>query len=133
MTTNTTIADVAIKIKGVTDRGAWTSSPTTSTKVTVPKGYHNGSGYVDTTTVYNAGYNSGTSKISNFTMVLTCTGYLYRSDNPATTRTFSFNLTVKCTNGIYSCTAPGGMIMNLDGSNVQLYITGLSVKSMTYN
>lgn len=32
----------------MTNRGAWTSKPTSSGKVTVPAGYHNGSGYVDT-------------------------------------------------------------------------------------
>ncbi len=48
MTTTTTIADVTTKIKTVTNRGAWTSKPTTIGKVTIPKGYHNGSGYVDT-------------------------------------------------------------------------------------
>lgn len=39
----------------MTNRGAWTSSPTSSTKVTIPAGYHNGSGYVDTSGAYNAG------------------------------------------------------------------------------
>ena len=48
MTSTTTIADVATKISGVTNRGAWTNTPTSSGKVTIPKGYHNGSGYVDT-------------------------------------------------------------------------------------
>ncbi len=43
------------------NNGAWTSTPTGSGKTTIPKGYHNGSGYVDTSTVYNNGYNSGVS------------------------------------------------------------------------
>ena len=55
MTSTTTIADVASKISGVSNRGAWTSSPTSSGKVTIPAGYHNGSGYVDTSGVYNTG------------------------------------------------------------------------------
>ena len=55
MTSTTTIADVATKIAGVTNRGAWTSSPTSSGKVTIPAGYHSGSGYVDTSGVYNTG------------------------------------------------------------------------------
>ena len=55
MTSTTTIADVATKISGVTNRGAWTSTPTSSGKVTIPAGYHSGSGYVDTSKVYNAG------------------------------------------------------------------------------
>ena len=59
MTSTTTIADVASKISGVTNRAAWTSTPTSSGKVTVPAGYHNGSGYVDTSKVYNAGVSAG--------------------------------------------------------------------------
>lgn len=43
----------------MTNRGAWTSSPSSSGKVTIPSGYHNGSGYVNTSGVYNSGYNSG--------------------------------------------------------------------------
>ena len=40
---------------GMVNRAAWTSTPTASTKVTIPAGYHNGSGYVDTSKVYTAG------------------------------------------------------------------------------
>lgn len=45
----------------MTNQGAWTVTPTTSGKVTIPAGYHNGLGYVDTSSVYNAG-KSGISK-----------------------------------------------------------------------
>jgi len=41
------------------NRGTWTNTPTTSGKVTIPAGYHNGSGYVDTSKVYTNGYNAG--------------------------------------------------------------------------
>jgi hypothetical protein len=41
------------------DRGAWTDTPTGSGRITVPAGYHNGTGYVDTATVYNNAYNAG--------------------------------------------------------------------------
>ena len=37
----------------MTDRGAWTNTPISSGKVTIPAGYHNGSGYVDTSTLYD--------------------------------------------------------------------------------
>ena len=50
----------------MTNRGAWTNTPTGSGKVTIPAGYHNGSGYVDTSTVYNNAYNSGAN---NFKLV----------------------------------------------------------------
>ena len=43
----------------MTNQGAWTNTPTASTKVKIPAGYHNGSGYVDTSTVYTNGYNAG--------------------------------------------------------------------------
>lgn len=46
----------------MTNRGAWNNTPTSKGKVTIPAGYHNGSGYVDTTSVYNAGVSSVASK-----------------------------------------------------------------------
>ena len=66
MTSTTTIADIASKIAGVTNRGAWTSTPTSYGKVTIPAGYHNGSGYVDTGKVYDAGAISGKQNIITF-------------------------------------------------------------------
>lgn len=41
------------------NQGAWKNTPTGSGKVTIPAGYHNGSGYVDTATVYTNAYNAG--------------------------------------------------------------------------
>jgi len=43
------------------NRGSWTSTPTSSGKVTIPAGYHNGSGYVDTSAVYSAGQSAGSN------------------------------------------------------------------------
>ena len=43
----------------MTNQGAWTNTPTASTKVKIPAGYHNGNGYVDTSTVYTNAYNKG--------------------------------------------------------------------------
>ena len=48
----------------MTNRGAWNSSPTASGNVTIPAGYHNGSGYVNTAGVYTAGYNAGKASAS---------------------------------------------------------------------
>lgn len=45
------------------NQGTWTNTPTGSGKVTIPAGYHNGSGYVDTATVYTNGYNAGKSSV----------------------------------------------------------------------
>lgn len=56
----------------MTNRGAWTSKPVSSGKVTVPAGYHNGSGYVDTSSVYSAGVAAGSSNIVEL-FTLKCT------------------------------------------------------------
>lgn len=50
----------------MTNRGAWNNTPTSKGKVTIPAGYHNGSGYVDTTSVYNAGVTAGGFSIDKF-------------------------------------------------------------------
>lgn len=39
----------------MTNNGAWTSSSSGSGKITIPAGYHNGSGYVDCSGAYNKG------------------------------------------------------------------------------
>ena len=49
------------------NQGAWTNTPTASGKVTIPAGYHNGSGYVDTSGVYEAGKENITS--SSYSLV----------------------------------------------------------------
>ena len=36
------------------NKAAWTNTPTTNGKVTIPAGYHSGNGYVDTSTVYKS-------------------------------------------------------------------------------
>jgi len=41
------------------NKSAWSSTPTAPGKVTIPTGYHNGSGYVDTSAVYNKGITDG--------------------------------------------------------------------------
>ena len=41
------------------NQGAWTNTPTGNGKVTIPAGYHNGSGYVDTSELYNYAFELG--------------------------------------------------------------------------
>ena len=41
------------------NQGAWTGATTGSGNVTIPAGYHNGSGYVSGSGAYNAGYSAG--------------------------------------------------------------------------
>jgi len=57
------------------NRGAWTNTPTSSGKVTIPAGYHNGSGYVDTSQVYEIGADEGTIVFTEYKnqYVGTCT------------------------------------------------------------
>lgn len=43
------------------NNGAWSNTPTVNGKVSIPSGYHNGKGYVDTMSVYNIGYSLGYS------------------------------------------------------------------------
>lgn len=45
----------------MTNNAAWTNTPNASGQVIIPAGYHNGSGYVDTSTVYDNGYAAGKS------------------------------------------------------------------------
>ena len=45
------------------DNTGWTNTPSSKGKVQIPNGYHDGTGYVDTTSVYNVGVNDGRSAI----------------------------------------------------------------------
>ena len=46
------------------NKGAWTNTPTAKGKVTIPAGYHNGSGYIDTTSVYNKGMQDADARVN---------------------------------------------------------------------
>lgn len=53
------------KVSGtMTNRGAWTGATSGSGNVTIPAGYHNGSGYVSGSGAYNAGYSAGVSSVN---------------------------------------------------------------------
>lgn len=45
------------------NQGAWKNTPTIQGKVTIPAGYHNGNGYIDTTAIYNAGMATSNSPL----------------------------------------------------------------------
>ena len=82
----------------MTNRGAWTNTPTGSGNVTIPAGYHNGSGYVNTATVYTNGYNSGVTAAdarANVNSVNYQTGYNagVASGKPTKTQTVSQSFT----------------------------------------
>lgn len=62
---STALATVASKIAGVVNRGAWTGSTTAyNGKVTIPAGYHNGSGYVQAS-ITNRGAWTGSITTAN--------------------------------------------------------------------
>ncbi|MGN1321180.1 MAG: hypothetical protein ACI4VJ_01195 [Methanosphaera sp.] len=63
----------------MTNRGAWTSSPTASGKTTIPAGYHNGSGYVDTSGVYNAGVSA--TKVGTAAAAQVLSGYTFTNSS----------------------------------------------------
>ena len=48
-------------IGSMANKGAWTGDTTDSGNVTIPKGYHNGNGYVSGSGAYNTGYHDGVS------------------------------------------------------------------------
>ena len=49
----------SVTVNGPTNNGAWIGYTTDSGNVTIPEGYHNGSGYVSGEGAYNAGYIAG--------------------------------------------------------------------------
>lgn len=46
------------------NNGAWINTPTSGGKITIPAGYHNGNGYVDTSAVWNAAVTAADSRVS---------------------------------------------------------------------
>lgn len=54
-----------IKVTGtMINRSNWTLTPNTNTNVTIPEGYHNGLGYVNTDTVYNKGIEYADNRVN---------------------------------------------------------------------
>lgn len=62
----------------MTNRGAWTGSTSGSGNLTIPKGYHNGNGYVSGASSYNSGHSDGQavgrSETSNHTLTFSISG-----------------------------------------------------------
>ena len=86
----------------MTNRGAWNSSPTASSKVTIPAGYHNGSGYVNTAGVYTTGYNAGKASASVNLSRVSMASTISCKGNDSTT---SINrITVTISGGYVICT-----------------------------
>ena len=108
------------------NRGAWTSSPTTSTKVTVPKGYHNGSGYVDTSGVYNAGVSAGTSSAAASSEIIVHT---YIPDGGASSDMATFSTRRFCMNVSSFKTISGSFYIGIYGGAAIFLGSGKSTKT----
>ena len=100
------------------NQGAWTNTPTGNGKVTIPAGYHNGSGYVDTSAVDNTGFNDG--KANGIQFLGTTTGGTFNATGVTNYNTLTADnfllvvenipaTTIKSTSS-YSCfSATGGI------------------------
>lgn len=81
-----------IGIKGtMPNNGAWINTPTDKGKVTIPAGFHDGNGYVDTTVIYNSGYNSAATA---------ATPKVLSSNKNNGNYDYSYKTTEQITNGI---------------------------------
>lgn len=67
------------------NNGAWNNTPTTNTKVTIPNGYHDGTGYVDTNEVYQTAYNKGKDEAKANPNSLIPYGTVWASQGSSTT------------------------------------------------
>lgn len=80
------------------NNGAWTNTPTSKGKVAIPAGHHNGSGYVDTTNIYEQAFNSGITEAitsgalhSDYVELILLIGYSDRNSNePYANEVFRF-------------------------------------------
>lgn len=89
LTGKTFTSSAGVGLTGTMDnKGAWTNTPTGSGKVTIPAGYHNGSGYVDTSAVYSNGYNAGVKSGGDIT-VLPCSAAGVNAEYYTATTTYT--------------------------------------------
>ena len=116
----------------MTNRGAWTNTPTSSGKVTIPAGYHNGSGYVDTSKVYTAGYNAGESSAGSWEVDLKITFRVTRSIGPALNYTSFAVYHITNTNGTISYNLTSGSATNTTDGDGGAVIS-VSIESMTWS
>lgn len=86
------------------NNGAWNCAPSGSTRVTVPKGYHNGSGYVDTSKAYNSGRTQGRSDVTASTSVSGRTVTATLSNG----KKYSANVGYAGSSGQVTCNTSGG-------------------------
>jgi len=95
------------------DNGTWTNTPTSSGKVMIPAGYHNGSGYVDVSTVYTNGVSAGKPTKSQ-TVSAGCGGDEYE--------TVTCNFTFSKLTQVVGVTG-----ISYSGDDISMAIKGLSI------
>ena len=107
------------------DNGAWSNTPSEKGKVTIPAGYHNGSGYVDTTSVYNKGVTD--TQLSNLRQL--SIGYGNNITIPSGSKIVMFH---GGTNRQWDCIylVDSGLILN---TTHLATLTGSSVTMMDYD
>ena len=105
--------------------GPWTDTPTSSGKVTIPAGYHDGNGYVDTSTVYTNGYNAGYT--NNDTLPI----YNALKNKGFTIQSTSITDIVNCINSIKATASGGGIGGWSDAGSTTLTLTSKGSKSWT--
>lgn len=116
----------------MTNNGAWTGSTTGEGNVTIPAGYHNGSGYVSGKTSYNDGYAKGYAGGKASVLVKTYTKFATNTTTQPVTLVFDLSLDgyALVTAGFtcYDTTSKSTLwpgTMSLSGTTLSILVGGL--------
>lgn len=113
------------------NNGAWSASTSGSGSVTIPAGYHNGSGTVSGSASYNQGYTNGVSSGKGTNTTVTISG----AAGGAGGVYFAINLTVNSNGTVHvnsiTRTGSGGRPYDFDGVKMRFTITGTDGSSVT--
>ena len=113
------------------NNGAWSASTSGSGSVTIPAGYHNGSGTVSGSDSYNSGYTNGVSSGKGTNATVTISG----AAGGAGGVYFAINLTVNSNGTVHvnsiTRTGSGGRPYDFDGVRMGFTITGTDGSSVT--
>lgn len=112
------------------NNGAWSASTSGNGSVTIPAGYHNGSGTVSGAASYNSGYANGVASGKGTNATVTILG----AAGGAGGVYFSINLTVNSNGTVHvnsiTRTGSGGEPYDFDGVRMGLTITGTDGSSV---
>ena len=113
------------------NNGAWSASTSGSGSVTIPEGYHNGSGTVSGAASYNQGYTNGAASGKGTNATVTISG----AAGGAGGVYFSINLTVNSNGPVHvnsiTRTGSGGRPYDFDGVSMGFTISGTDGSSVT--